>query len=82
MVERCNKIKIKIVKINDQKWYRKEVAKLLAIVVEGKDIEPMIHRNYVEEKLRRILNEIPIGIHPILEPAAKKYYEDANFNIQ
>lgn len=45
-------------------WYRKEVAKLLAIV-EQKD-SGNISREYVAEKLKRILSGTGIGIHSSL----------------
>ena len=53
--------------MKSNEWYREEVAKLLAIVVQEMDTEPQIYRSYLDEKLQRILNETGIGIHPSLK---------------
>lgn len=51
------------------KWYQKEVVKLLAIMnQDDTDNNSFISKEYIKEKLNRILSEIGIGIHPTLEP--------------
>jgi len=50
----------------DEKYYIKEIVKLLAIMNQDpKDL--VVSRKYVIEKLERILNGAGIGIHPTLE---------------
>jgi hypothetical protein len=52
-------------------WYREEVAKMLAIVLQDDD-KPMLAKNYLEEKLTRILDGTGIIIHPVLEDPVKR----------
>ena len=52
------------------RWYRKEIAKLVAIVEQKND--SIVSREYIAEKLKRILSRIGIGIHPSL-------YSDVEF---
>lgn len=57
--------------MKSNEWYREEVAKLLAIVKQD-DNRDFIHKDYLDEKLSRILHEIGIGIHPTLKPVVDK----------
>lgn len=56
----------------DVKWYREQCARLLSIVRQD---DGFITRDYVAEKLCRILNEVGVGIHPSLEPDVKRILE-------
>ena len=54
--------------MNAPEWYVEEVAKLRAIMQQGLDgNEPTVHRDYVNEKLDRILTGVGISIHPTLK---------------
>ena len=56
---------------NSAEWYQEEVVKLLAIMEQDNE-EGMVSREYIKEKLSRILSEIGIGIHPTLKPYVEK----------
>lgn len=50
-----------------EEWYQKEVANLIAVLESGKEtLGPKIHREYVLEKLYRIIERTGIGVHPSL----------------
>lgn len=53
--------------------YKNEVLILILILEDADKNEAMISREYILEKLHRILNEVPIGLHPLLW---KKYKEE------
>ena len=54
-------------------WYLKEAVKLLAILNQDdhKD-DVFVGREYMREKVNRILSGIGIGIHPALESYVEK----------
>lgn len=52
-------------------YYRKELTKLKAILQTDTD-SITVSSEYVIEKIDRILNGIPIGIHPSLKPVIFK----------
>ena len=58
--------------MKEAKWYREEIANILAIVIEGEKTEQVIFRSYLKEKLGRILDEIGISVHPTLKPLVKE----------
>lgn len=58
--------------MKDNKWYRKEVAKLQAILNNNKQ-DPIIARGYVIQKLDYILKEQGISLHPDLEQSANVF---------
>lgn len=58
-------------------WYIEQIAKLEAIMEQGIEEEHYnIHRSYVIEKLKRILNDTGISIHPSLDQPVNKILED------
>lgn len=65
--------------MNDEKYYRRELTKLLMIVKTGDD-NSMISKEYMLEKLNWILSGNGINLHPSLNLAAMHednvyYYE-------
>ena len=61
-------------------WYVKEVAKLFAIALQDPDDgDGTMHKQYLNEKLERILNGIGIRIHPSLKKPVEKLLEKYNF---
>ena len=63
--------------MKDNKWYLEEVVKLLAIMKQdNSDKNIMVSREYIIEKLTRIISETGIGIHPTLELYVKNAMEN------
>jgi hypothetical protein len=63
--------------MKSNRWYRLQVAKLYAII---KGEEDKISKGYLEEKVGRILGEIPIGEHSSLKGyVANLYYNDNKY---
>ncbi len=56
-------------------WYQEEVVKLLAIMNQDEG-ENFVSKEYVKEKLNRILSGVGIGIHPTLKPYVEKKLEE------
>ena len=55
------------------KWYQEEVVKLLAILNQDNHKDDVyVSREYMKEKVNRILSGIGIGIHPTLKPYVEK----------
>lgn len=62
--------------MKDNKWYRMEVAKLMAIVHHNTtDGHQFIDRGYIIEKLDKILKEYGVSLHPALKSTATRFYE-------
>ena len=60
----------------ENKWYLKEVIKLRTIIESNSDIESMISREYLHEKLNLIVTGQGINLHPILKTIADKKFKE------
>lgn len=60
----------------DNKWYLKEIIKLRTIIESDSDIESMISREYLHEKLNLIVTGQGINLHPILKTVADKKFKE------